>query len=263
MRVFRALGALAVGGIAVVGLASCSLLVDLDGLSGGETARIDAATDAATDASITDAAAEDAPAFRLPCPANAFCDDFDEGGISPEWTSTLTTGGTLTVVEGQGRSLPSALRSYLFAGGTSDKRAQLVKDFGARTSLRCSFSLWMGPTNVDTDIMGLTWTTETGKTFFTWLDSRATRTLLGRAFTPSGPYYSDVDFPLLPRAQWVDIVFETDFTSIDVRIGGALVHRGALMNGTTGRATGVRLELGGFSGEDVENEFLYDDVRCE
>jgi len=149
------------------------------------------------------------------------------------------------------------------ADASTVKDATLVKDFGGRTSLHCSFAVWIERANADTDIVSFTWKTENGKELFTWLDSRDTKTVLGRYTKPLGPGYPELEFPLLPRKKWIDVDFKTDFISIELRLDGALVHREPLGNGTTPSTTQVSMKLGGFSGESVGNEFLYDDVRCE
>jgi hypothetical protein len=239
------------------------LLVDSDGLAGGSLPAAEAGNDTG---SVPDAAA-DGPSDSStpgPCPADAFCDDFDDGGISAGWTQVTSVAGNVTVAEGKGRSAPAALRSVLFDGDAStDKGAMLVKDLGGRTSLHCSFALWIERANTDTDIISFTWKMENGKELFTWLDSWDTKTVLGRYIGPSGPGLSVPEFPLLPRRRWIDVDFKTDFISIELRFDGALVHREPLGNGTTPRTTQVTMKLGGFSGETEGNEFLYDDVRCE
>ena len=250
-------------GVAVLALASCTLLVDTDGLTGPEAGSeprdgAGPSSEAAADGGIADSAP------RAPCPADAFCDDFDDGGIGSGWTTVVAAGGNLTVADGRGRSLPAAARSLLLPGDAStDKRALLIKSFGDRTQLHCSFAFWIEKANADTDIASFTWKTEDGRNFFTWLDSYEKKSLLGVAFLPSGPYPPGGDLPLLPRGKWVEIDFRTDFTSIDVRFDGVLVYLAAIGNNTTRLGKQVTMTLGGLSSELEGNEFLYDDVLCE
>lgn len=252
---------------AAAALTACTALVSLDGLAGDATAEADAmgvdATGDGTDA--RDDASDDAG--RPACPSAAFCDDFDDGRIAAWWTEVVAIGGTATVVAG-GQSAPNAWRSYVPPlqpgdGGDATRGGVLTKKFGARTSLHCSFALWVERANADTDIVSFGWKTEDGKSFFTWLDSLTTSTSLGRAFVPSGPFFDGVTLALLPRRRWIVIDVQTDFTAIEVRVDRQVVHRAPLGNGTTPRATDVTMALGGSANDPGENEFLYDDVRCE
>ncbi len=245
-------------------LTACTALVSLDGLAGDATAGMDAmGVDATSDG--PDARPDDAG--RPACPSTAFCDDFDDGRIAAWWTEVVAIGGTATVVAG-GQSPPNTLRSYVPPlppgdGGDAERGGVLTKRFGARTSLHCSFALWVQTANADTDIVSFSWKTESGKAFYTWLDSYTTSTSLGRAFVPSGPFLDGVTLPLLPRRRWIAIDIQTDFTAIELRVDGQVVHRAQLGNGTTPRATDVAMTLGGRANDRGENEFLYDDVRCE
>ncbi len=253
--------------LAVASLASCTLFVDTDGLV-GESPPDSGAPD--RDAGHDEGSPAEAAPPRMPCPPDAFCDDFDDGGISAGWTTSLIINGTLTVAPGRGRSAPNAVRSLLpqtvlpDGGKPGERNALLVKNFGERTKLRCSFALWIARANRDTDIASLTWTMEDGRGFFTWLDSFPDKGFLGRTFVPyTGIAFDAVDLAPWPTERWLAIEMATDFTSIQLSIDGALVHNAALQNGTTPRGKEVTLRLGGYTTEPDENEFLYDDVKCE
>ena len=108
------------------GATGCLYLVDLNGLSGGETTPADgslgdgalggdtnAIVDAASGADArSDAATADAAVEASPCTAShAFCADFDHGGVSLGWTTTTNdTPGTLAL-DDLALSAPHAMRT--------------------------------------------------------------------------------------------------------------------------------------------------------
>ena len=104
--------------------AGCSLLIDVDGLSGGPAgpgaeagadvavASVDAGADAAD-------AADAADGSMPPCAPPAFCDDFERGDPIGAWDGLQTTGGTLAIDATMSRSGTRSLRAALVASATT------------------------------------------------------------------------------------------------------------------------------------------------
>lgn len=128
----------------LVALPACSLLVDTSDLAGdlasdaGEAAAETTKSDALVLADVR--MPLDAPdGAPLPCVdrATRFCDDFDHAGSKWEW---FTNRGEISV-EGNGLSLPNALRAQITAGANG-AAASLGKTFaGNPTKVRCELDV--------------------------------------------------------------------------------------------------------------------------
>jgi hypothetical protein len=122
-------------------MVACSVLTNLDDLSGGGDATSDVASDVASDVTITDAGmdvigdadADTGPTVPFSCSQvdATFCDDFEgDGSLVPPWTSLATqNGGALThVVQDSGCILVA------LGGGDAAPYAYLTKAFTASAS---------------------------------------------------------------------------------------------------------------------------------
>ncbi len=128
--------ALVVAGV-FAGLGGCSLLTNLDALSGGGDAS-DAAGDVLGDV-LGDASGDGSDAKTSPCTAvHSFCDDFDHGALGATWDGVVVQSGPLVYSTSNEITPPNSLEA---TGNATGSPTELVKNFPSADHTHVEFDL--------------------------------------------------------------------------------------------------------------------------
>lgn len=126
------------------GSSACTLAVSTSGLFGGGGDGGGEPRDDAAASTLDGGEAGAAPPAAARCPANALlCDDFETATIAPAWTTTPTSGGTVTLVPGlgRGRSLRARLSASELEFGTAFLERKNLATITRNVTLRAGFRL--------------------------------------------------------------------------------------------------------------------------
>jgi hypothetical protein len=225
----RPLLRIVLAGVLVVLPTACSLLVDTSGLAGPAEPSPGAA-ETSTEATTRDGADVLVPALDAadgappPCVdgANRFCDDFDHAGSKWE---PYKNRGELSV-DGNGLSLPNALRARIVAGANGGA-ASLGKDLpGNPASVRCELDVRLDaiPTTGETDILDLYAATPGGERHHFYFGSFDGAWSVGE-FREAGDAGARIDRikaigMALPVNVWMHLVFDLTPAALTVTANG-------------------------------------------
>jgi len=267
----------------VLGLAACSLLVDVDGLAGPappsdagfDVAALpaDVSADAPADAVVVDAVPD---AVADGGCQGTFCEDFDTRPIGEGWsTTTITAGASLDRAEG--RSKPYALRARTFAvGGGQAKEAiaMLSQKLPAGSGINCSFGVFVVKAHGwFADLFAIR-TTTFGRFYELRFgtDTVDAGTLRDDFALQDGgcecPYQEYSPLPL-PPGKWVQVNIDYTFKRVTLRYDGQIIRSVDFDVAHPAPTDAITVDLGvaGYprsnaSAQEQASEYLFDDLVC-
>ncbi len=276
---------------------SCSLFVDVDGLSGRDAPSADASittgdgqtTDGPTADGGVDSGVDSGKETGPPAPfcANvdaSFCDDFDDPGrafLMGNWDFVeVSAGGAAVLDTTNPRSPPRAARFTYAANvpppalGCSYARLYRSVSLEAKSHLTLSFSAWLGDAKgglEPKDVLAhLNWIDGPVDCILLWSPTRPTGTL--REERPSAPADPVVVHPIAagpPAGAWHRYVLDVDLASRDLRFeidGVNALNAGEKVAALCPAApTRVTFSLGFYCAENrlVSSEVSFDDVTLD
>lgn len=265
---------------AATAAAACSLLVDTNGLSDGDTSADAAgvsppadATDAPGEATTMDAssdadAADGDAGFSCPEGSGIFCDDFDHEPLGVRWTS-IDKGGATLVLESGGVTPPNALRAEVLGGANA--YANLIKRFAGAPAghVRCELDMMLPatppPGEIDVFVLKTNRSAPTPSFYQLYLQHLTNGWALGEFGTTAdgGQVDHNGDVADLPIGSWMHLVLETDGSTFSLKVGGTLYGTLALSPaaGTTGDTRDIRVGLS-YVQNSVAFTARYDNVLC-
>lgn len=275
---------------ACLAVGSCSLFVDVDGLSGREVPSADASittsdsqtTDGPTAEGGVDSGKETGPAAPFCANVDAsFCDDFDDPGrafLVGNWDFVETSDGGAAVLDTTNpRSPPRAARLTYAANvpppGSGCNHERLFRSVAleAKSHLTLSFSAWLGDANGElepTDILAhLNWLNGPVDCLLLWSPTRPTGALREQRPSAAEIVHSIAAGP--PAGAWHRYTLDVDLASRDLRFeidGVNALNAGEKVAAMCPAApTRVSISLGFFCAENrlVRSEVRFDDVTLD
>ena len=276
--------------VACLAVASCSLLVDVDGLA-GVVAPADGSTTAAdrqtTDGpTVEEGGVDSGKDAGPPTPfcANvdaAFCDDFDDPGrafLVGSWEFAEASEGGAAVLDTENpRSPPRAARFTYAANsppansGCNHERLFRSVALQPKSHLTLSFSAWLGDANGElepADILAhLNWLDGPVDCLLLWSPTRPTGALREQRPAAAEVVHSIAAGP--PAGAWHRYAIDVDLASRDLRFeidGANALNAGEKVAAACPAApTRVSISLGFFCAENrlVSSEVRFDDVRLD
>jgi hypothetical protein len=235
--------------------ATSDAVSDQTSSDGGADATLDAASDVVVDGSVS------------PCPGVfAFCVDFDDGQLTPHWTTIKADAtGLLEIVGGHSVSPPSSLRAVLVArsaAATGSVHSMLEKYWSnvwstvvVETDVRVTAPTWA---QADTQVRILN--------LYQWSDTtyygvyvRITNTATSVDFDSDGK--PAAAGPAFPYDSWVRTRIEMSPTGATFTYGSNVLHfPHALASPGSNPTALLQVGLASFSGPHPEIEVHYDNV---
>lgn len=276
---------------ACLAVGSCSLLVDVDGLSGPDVPSADASittgdsqpTDGPTAEGRVDSGVDSGKETGPPTPfcANVdanFCDDFDEPArafLLGNWDfAEVSAGGAAILDTTDPRSPPRAARFTYAANvpppGTGCNHERLFRSvpLAPKSHLTLSFSAWLGDANGElepTDILAhLNWIDGPVDCLLLWSPARPTGALREKPSSATEVVHAIAAGP--PAGAWHRYAIDVDLTNRELRFeidGVNALRAGEKVAATCPAApTRVSISLGFFCAQNrvFPSEVRFDDV---
>ena len=276
---------------ACLAVGSCSLFVDVDGLSGRDVPSSDASiangdgqtTDGTTADGGVDSGKEAGP--RAPFCANvdaSFCDDFDDPGRSVlvgSWDFVEVSEGGAAVLDTTNPGSPPRAARFTYganappppASGCNYERLYGSVSLAPKSRLTLSFSAWLGDAKGElepTDILAhLDWIAGSNDCLLLWSPTRPTGTLREERPSAAVVVHSIAAGP--PAGGWHRYVLAVDLVTRDLRFeidGVNALNAGDKVAAMCPAApTRVSFSLGFYCAEtrQVASEVRFDDVTLD
>ena len=259
---------------------SCSLFVDVDGLSGGAVPSGDASI-TPSDGQTTDGPTAEGGVDSAPFCANvdaSFCDDFDDPARSflvGNWEFAEVADGGAAILDTTSPRSPPRAALFTFAAnvpppgsGCNHERLFRSVSLQPKSHLTLAFSAWLGDANgklEPTDTLAhLNWTNGAAGCLLLWSPTRPTGAL--REQRPSS---AEVVHPIAggpPAGAWHRYAIDVDLATRDLRFeidGVNAVNAGEKVAATCPAApTEISISLGFFCAQNrlISSEVRFDDV---
>ena len=275
---------------ACLAVGSCSLFVDVDGLSGRAEPSADASITTrdgeTTDGPMAEGGVDSGKETGLPTPFCAsvdanFCDDFDDPGrafLVGKWDfAEASDGGAAVLDTTHPRSAPRSARITYAANiappvtGCNFERLYRSVSLEAKSHLRLSFSAWLGDANGElepTDILAhLNWVDGPLDCLLLWRPSRPTGALREQRSSAADIVHAIAAGP--SAGAWHRYAIDVDLATRDVRFeidGVNALNAGEKVAAACPAApTRVSISLGFFCAEDriISSEVRFDDVTLD